>query len=230
MPPRKEPKEAVTYPASKRKPPPFKPHRPSKIVRTSTDSSESSGKTNLPPHKTVNTVDGQEKRASARAVSTAPHGSRAPPLTIEEFDMSDIDDASHNSSDDLPDDPLKATSAVRTRAPTRQKVNQAARNTVRDDDHDNDQQPLPEIEGSDISQALLLRIMHEHFESKSTQIDKHAIKVVQRYAEIFLRESVARAAMSQKSEMDAGVASQSDRGWLDKRDLEKIAGGIILDF
>lgn len=44
MPPRKEPKEQVIYPSSKRKVPAFKPLRPSKVPRIPTTESESSVK------------------------------------------------------------------------------------------------------------------------------------------------------------------------------------------
>ena len=44
MPPRKEPKEQVIYPSSKRKVPAFKPLRPSKVPRIPTTDSESSVK------------------------------------------------------------------------------------------------------------------------------------------------------------------------------------------
>lgn len=72
--------------------------------------------------------------------------------------------------------------------------------------------------------------MHEHFANTNTKIDKHAIAVLEKYFEIFVREAIARAALAKKEAVSGGTASQSEEKWLEKADLEKIVAGLILDF
>ncbi|KAF2860270.1 hypothetical protein K470DRAFT_72859 [Piedraia hortae CBS 480.64] len=81
--------------------------------------------------------------------------------------------------------------------------------------------PPPNASGTGIPQPLLIRLLHEHFKNKDTKIDKHAIVVLQRYIDVFVREAMARAAVGKEGEMDI---------WLEKEDLERIAAGLMLDF
>ena len=82
-----------------------------------------------------------------------------------------------------------------------------------------------------IPQPLLVRLLHEHFADKKTKIDKHAIQVLQKYFEVFLREAVARAKLRKKEDVEkVGGASDVDASWLELADLEKVAAGMLLDF
>lgn len=81
-----------------------------------------------------------------------------------------------------------------------------------------------------IPRPLLLRLMHEHFANKATKIDKHAIAVLEKYLEVFVREAIARAALAKKEDVSTGAASQGEERWLEKADLEKIVAGLMLDF
>jgi hypothetical protein len=82
-----------------------------------------------------------------------------------------------------------------------------------------------------IPQPLLVRLLHEHFTDKTTKIDKNAIQVLDRYFEVFIRETIARASMRKKEEAEAsGGADSVDASWLELEDLEKVAAGMMLDF
>ena len=86
-----------------------------------------------------------------------------------------------------------------------------------------------------IPQPLLVRLLHEHFASKVTKIDKQAMEVLQKYFEVFVRETIARASLqkkeaAEKAEAEGGVAQDIDVGWLELEDLEKVAAGMLLDF
>jgi hypothetical protein len=81
-----------------------------------------------------------------------------------------------------------------------------------------------------IPRALLLRLMHEHFASKETKIDKHALVVLEKYFEIYIREAIARSLLAKKEDVEKGAASQGEERWLEKSDLEKIVAGVVMDF
>lgn len=81
---------------------------------------------------------------------------------------------------------------------------------------------------------LLTRLLHESFDDKQMKISKDANALMGRYLDVFVREAVARAALAQKErkgndesvthdDMDADI-------WLDTRDLEEVAPGLVLDF
>jgi hypothetical protein len=72
--------------------------------------------------------------------------------------------------------------------------------------------------------------MHEHFDSKDTKIDKHALAVLEKYFEIYIRETIARSLLAKKEAVDVRAASQSDEDWLEKSDLEKVVAGVVMDF
>ena len=95
------------------------------------------------------------------------------------------------------------------------------------------QQPIPPSQSEGVPvlpQPLLVRLLHEHFADKSTKIDKHAIQVVQKYVEVFVREAIARTELLKKEAADKGHVSEMDGGWLELEDLEKAAPGLLLDF
>jgi hypothetical protein len=161
-------------------------------------------------------------------------------------------DGSDDSDDSLADDPLTArprkppppkpnAPAKRKpgRPPARKEVSPVA---ISDDDANllDDQvspndalgAPVPSQSGDipSIPRALLLRLMHEHFASKETKIDKHALAVLEKYFEIYIREAIARSLLAKKEEVETGAASQSEERWLEKSDLEKIVAGVVMDF
>lgn len=81
-----------------------------------------------------------------------------------------------------------------------------------------------------IPQPLLLRLLHEGFADKNTKIDKHAIQVFQKYIEVFAREAIAEAQLEKRQAAERGEVSEMEGGWLEVEDLEKVAGGLMLDF
>lgn len=159
-------------------------------------------------------------------------------------------DEVETSDDDLADDPLKAKprkppppKAPAKRKPGRPPARKEASPVAISDDDDN---PLDDPRSPDgalgapalsqssdipsIPRALLLRLMHEHFASKETKIDKHALAVLEKYFEIYVREAIARSLLAKKEEVENGAASQSEERWLEKSDLEKIVAGVVMDF
>lgn len=81
---------------------------------------------------------------------------------------------------------------------------------------------------------LLTRLLHESFDDKQMKISKDANTLTARYLDIFVREAVARAALAQKERKESGeTIVDDDMGediWLDTRDLEEVAPGLVLDF
>jgi hypothetical protein len=279
MPPRKEPKETVTYPASKRKPPPFKPQRPSQVPRVASTNSESTSRPlSRTPSASIATGSIAKSGASKRSTSDfAPvgrgifgrvgaTGGKRKGRAVESDEDEDEDeiedtvskrskatgqDGVVESDDDLADDPLTAkpkapppkAPAKRGRPPSRKEP--APLEISDDEDGDDDSRlsnpnspnadlelPVPSqsSEISSIPRALLLRLMHEHFESKDTKIDKQALEVLEKYFEIYIRETIARSLLAKKEAVDEDAASQSDERWLEKTDLEKIVAGVVMDF
>lgn len=153
-----------------------------------------------------------------------------------------------DDSDDLADDPLTArpkkapakAPAPAKRKPGRPPTKKQPSPMAISDDDDNPppsppglSSPAPSEPSGDIPsipRPLLLRLMHEHFANKATKIDKHAIAVLEKYLEVFVREAIARAALAKKEDVSAGAASQGEERWLEKADLEKIVAGLMLDF
>ena len=278
MPPRKEPKETVTYPPSKQKPPPFKPQRPSQVPRvTSTNSEPASRPLSRTPSTNVagtskTNGNGAKKTTSGFVpvgsgmfgrVGTA--GAKRKGTVIEDDDDEDeIEDTSNKknkpsdkdisdlSDDSLADDPLTARPRKQSppkpkalakrgpgRPPARKEVSPVA---ISDDEDDSSGEPtspddalgapIPSQSGDipSIPRALLLRLMHEHFASKETKIDKHALAVLEKYFEIYIREAIARSLLAKKEDVEIGAASQSEERWLEKSDLEKIVAGVVMDF
>lgn len=152
------------------------------------------------------------------------------------------------SDDDLADDPLTA----KPRQPSKQAVpakrkpgrppkqKEPSPLAISDDENGSDTAVLESdlaadvpSQSSDITsipRPLLLRLMHEHFASKETKIDKHALGVLEKYFEIYIREAIARASLAKKEVVESGAASQGDERWLEKTDLEKVIAGIVMDF
>ncbi|QIW96272.1 hypothetical protein AMS68_001790 [Peltaster fructicola] len=233
MPKTKEHKETVTYPPSKRKPPPFKPQRPSKLPRTATTDSERSEATRQ-ASESVESTQPRTNNAKASIQRSVVPGQKslhkAVPRTTRL--VSDTEDDINADSDSLPDDPL-AAKASRPVPKSHRHIDDALLNVLTDDEvEDISKEALPPDidEKATIPQPLLLRLMHERFESKDTKIDKHAVIVLQKYIDVFVRETIARAALSKKDDVENGRASQADIDWLDRQDLEKVAGSMLMDF
>ena len=278
MPPRKEPKETVTYPASKQKAPPFKPQRPSQVPRvTLTNSEPASRPLSRTPSASVAGTSKTNGNGVKRTTSGfVPVGSgmfgrvrtagakRKGTVIEDDEDEDEIEEAnnkrnktsdkddSDDSDDSLADDPLTVRprkppppkpKAPAKRKPGRPPARKEASPVSISDDEDisledpispNDAlgAPAPSQSGDILSipRTLLLRLMHEHFTSKDTKIDKHALAVLEKYFEIYIREAIARSLLAKKEEVETGAASQSEERWLEKSDLEKIVAGVVMDF
>ncbi|TKA26653.1 hypothetical protein B0A50_04761 [Salinomyces thailandicus] len=90
--------------------------------------------------------------------------------------------------------------------------------------------PSQSSETPGIPQNLLIRLLHEQFKDKKTQIDKNAIQVLQKYMEVFVREAIARTALAKQERAEKGEMLVDDAKWLDLEDLESVAPGLVLDF
>ena len=226
MPPKKEPKETVFYPPSKQKAPPFKPLRPSTVPRTSTTDSESAApkRTTKPPP--------QKRRKVLHANDDNDDESDAGKGAAER---------DSDASEDLPANPLnaKAKKGTKRATPKRRPARQPSPMSISSEERLNtppvEPDPPPGPSQSDaipsIPQPLLVRLLHEHFADKNTKIDKHAIQVLERYFEIFVRETIARAMARKKEEGEAnGGMDAIEASWLELEDLEKVAAGMMLDF
>jgi hypothetical protein len=235
MPPRKEPKEAVVYPASKRKAPPFKPLRPS----IGTQSTQSKA-----PTEPIRGRPTAKKIVSRRpSIVVSDHDDDADDdddlksLTgdVEEIAHADEDGA---SSEDLEEDPLamKPTTARRPPAPRNMSPMAISDDETHDQSATTDGIPAPlrNADGSApvIPQPLLIRLLHEAFEDKSTQIDKHAIQVLQKYIEVFMLETIERARLEKREAAALGgnEIDADDADWLDVEDLIKVAPAMLCEF
>lgn len=225
----KEPKETVIYPSSKRPAPPFKPLRPSKVPRTESQSSITASK---PP------AASKPAATARRAPSYKSTASRA--KDIEENDSSKTLSSDHDIEDDdeLADLGGKSTAAVQRRRPSNPPAQRAASPLLISSIEaplakaNEEDDPLPSQSDStpSIPQALLLRLLHESFTDKNTKIDKHAIQVLQKYMEIFVREAIARAKHGKLEAAVEGDESELGGTWLDLEDLERVAPGLLCDF
>ncbi|KAK1058833.1 hypothetical protein LTR74_013060 [Friedmanniomyces endolithicus] len=248
-PPRKEPKETVVYAASKRKAEPFKPHRPSQVPRISDNTATSGGA------KRIGGVRETNGTAFSRAMGKAAT-SRKNEEEGGEGEGEGGGEASESSDEGLGDDPLAVTTTTLARttkkppppakapkepaaaAARRQKPSipipssspssspppQAAPTTT---------PPPPPTQLPDqtlIPLPLLIRLLHSHFAHKTTQIDKHALQVVQKYLEVFVREAIARAAAGKRAKAERGEVEGGEARWLEVEDLEGVAAGVMMDF
>lgn len=105
--------------------------------------------------------------------------------------------------------------------------------TVRATTSNNDDVP-PALSSSDgipsIPQPLLLRLLHSGFTHQDTKIDTQALQIVQTYLDVFVRETIARCVAEKKEAAERGEVEESDFGWLELEDLEKVGVGMMLDF
>lgn len=227
MPPRKELKEQVYYPPSKQKTQPFKPLRPSNLPRASTTDSEST--------------------ISKRATKPPPPKRRKTTISDDDNEESDAGEgASEEDSDeseDLPENPLTAKPSIKVATkrltPRRKPARHVSPMSISSEEAANapsmEPDPPPGPSQSDtiptIPQPLLVRLLHEHFADKNTKIDKHAMQVLQKYFEVFIRETIARAFERKKQEAEeSGGVDAIEASWLELEDLEKVAAAMMLDF
>lgn len=229
QPPRKkgkEPKEMVIYPSSKRPAPPFKPLRPSKVPRIASTEPEGTA--------TASRLSATKSAAARRPPPFKPAASKA--KNVEENDSSRTLSSDHEEDDDELADFASRPAAARQRAPTSAPRGESPVRTSSNElpqtiaGADDDPLPSQSDPTPSIPQPLLLRLLHESFADKNTKIDKHAIQVLQKYMEIFVREAIARA---KHAKLEAGPdADESELGgtWLDLEDLERVAPGLLCDF
>ncbi|KAI7282380.1 hypothetical protein KC345_g3580 [Hortaea werneckii] len=243
----KEPKETVVYAASKRKAPPFKPQRPGKLPRA-TSESESSGKAAASQSESrPQMIDEEEEEEGGnekdRVESAKPHA------VAVENDSNDSGD----SEEELAADPLAAKPKTKPTArsipppkpaPAASKRKKPARPKspvpISDDNSSprssppagGEQPPVPSqsSETPGVPQNLLVRLLHENLRDKKTQIDKNAIQVLDKYIEVFVREAIARTSLSKQERAASGEILADDARWLELEDLERVAPGLVLDF
>lgn len=212
-------KESVIYPASKRKPPPFKPQRPGKYAAVAASRRDAS-------------MISQDANARMRRENANTHS-----------ESNEDEDEDEDDEDDLDDDPL-ATKPRRTVLPGKKKM--PSRSTApgpssphsRESSHQHSPLLLPPppssppslsspLNAPQIPTPLLLRLLHENFASPTTQITVPALEVVRAYIDVFVREAIARTALSKRER--PGVA-EDDKGWLELEDLERVVVGVVMDF
>ncbi|GAB7341705.1 hypothetical protein MBLNU457_g0045t1 [Dothideomycetes sp. NU457] len=94
------------------------------------------------------------------------------------------------------------------------------------------QTPFDADEVQELPRALLARLVHENFDDKTVRMSKTANEVLARYMNIFMREAVARAAEGKKERLGVGSGGMpaEEEIWLDVEDLERVTGGLLLDF
>ena len=248
-PPRKEPKETVVYAASKRKAEPFKPHRPSQVPRTDAPTTESGNFTR------PGAGQGTTGVASSRAMGKASMSRRKEDETRE---GEGGEEGSESSDEGLGDDPLAVTKTATARTtkkpppparPTKKPAAAAAKEqkpSIPIPSSPSSTSPRPSTpplasttvlppptqlaDPTLIPLPLLTRLLHQHFTHKQTQIDKHALQVVQKYLEVFVREAIARAAAGKREKAERGEVEGGEERWLEVEDLEGVAAGVMMDF
>ncbi|KAK3109924.1 hypothetical protein LTR53_016319, partial [Teratosphaeriaceae sp. CCFEE 6253] len=226
MPPRKgkEAKETVVYPASKRKAPPFKPQRPSQVSRIATTESENSIRPTTKPAKRP--VGATTNSKATRKASLEADGSDS-----ENGSQIARSASSSDSDDELGPNPLAAMSKTKSKQPSKPAT---AKRKAPLPDKDamsissdegppksspphsttDDAPPAPTqlSDPTSIPQPLLIRLLHEHFSESETKIDKHAVRVLQKYLEVFVREAIARTAMQKREAVARGEGDADDAG------------------
>ncbi|GAB1731614.1 hypothetical protein NU195Hw_g4175t1 [Hortaea werneckii] len=244
----KEPKETVVYAASKRKAPPFKPQRPGKLPRA-TSESESSGKATTSQRESrPQIIDDEEEEEEGENEKDGVESAK-PHAVAGEDDSNDSGD----SEEELAADPLAvkpktkptarsipppkpAPAASKRKKPTRPR----SPVPISDDNSSprssppagGEQPPAPSqsSETPGVPQNLLVRLLHENLRDKKTQIDKNAIQVLDKYIEVFVREAIARTSLSKQERAASGEILADDARWLELEDLERVAPGLVLDF
>ncbi|KAI6830733.1 hypothetical protein KC332_g8407 [Hortaea werneckii] len=242
----KEPKETVVYAASKRKAPPFKPQRPGKLPRA-TSESESSGKATTSQTESRPQIIDEEEEEGEYGKDIVE--SARPNAVAGENDSNDSGD----SEEEIAADPLaakpKAKPTARSIPPRKPAPAASKRKTparpkspvpISDDNSSprssppagREQLPAPSqsSETPGVPQNLLVRLLHENLRDKKTQIDKNAIQVLDKYIEVFVREAIARTSLSKQERAASGEILADDARWLELEDLERVAPGLVLDF
>lgn len=237
----KEPKETVIYPSSKRPAPPFKPLRPSKVPRVEPETVASTSKRPPPSKAAVSRKPSTSKITTNRTKDAEENESSKTLSSDHELDLDDDDDDVEEITSKPPTIPRKRQQPSHTSAPPRQpspavsisSSHEAATETRAIKENEKDPLPSQSDPVPSIPQPLLLRLLHESFTDKNTKIDKHALQVLQKYMEIFVREAIARAKHAKiEARGEEGGEDESELGgtWLDLEDLERVAPGLLCDF
>lgn len=212
---------------------PFKPpgpaRQPAKKAKTTANASTSA----------KNTTSRHTSAAAAPAKAKA-NGKKVAPVDLSDTD-DDVRAAEEADNMDLDDDSADGSAALK-KAPNKAKATAARLNPtaragvqlVEDEEvlSLSDTAPSPpstasQEEISGVPAPLLTRLLHESFVDKSLKIGKEANEIMRTYVDTFIREAVARAALS-KNERAAGDELGDD--WLDVEDLERVVPGLLLDF
>nr|POE72991.1 centromere protein x [Quercus suber] len=259
MPPRARkdpPKEPVIYPASKRKTPAFKSQRPGKVPRVEGSVAGARGKTAVVAvaASSLSSSGGGFRSASGLLAGKAGGGRKDG--DVEVLGSSSDGDLDEDPLVGLRKKKKKETGkalgqgvvigttantasegakVTSLRAPSRLSPDLEIFSSPPESlDVARETNPPPPLSQTEeiptIPQPLLLRLLHEGFANKSTKIDKHAVQVLQKYMDVFVREAIARAALSKREAAERGEADEADKAWLELEDLEKIAPGMLLDF
>ncbi|KAF2843518.1 hypothetical protein M501DRAFT_1012862 [Patellaria atrata CBS 101060] len=158
---------------SKRKQPPFKPPRPTKVV-------EGTGSVTKPRGRPRKAPDSNAKEPAAKKSRPAPNRSGFKPATAtiisssEELDSEDQSDPAEESDQDDAGSVRESPVAGRVTS--------------------------PEPEAPAIPPALLTKLLYENFEDKDMRISKEAMQVVRKYMETFVKEALARAAFEREDD------------------------------
>ncbi len=231
----------------KRKPPPFKPPRPTKALPSEREK-PARQRASVGAATTASRVAKKNSTAAAVARAKARPGFKKASLPLE--DEEDEEDEDENEED--------GHSRNRSRAPPRTNPT----NDISDSDESSTaKSPDPptsrrastttanradaaeEAPTAGIPRKLLARLLQDGFEDAGTKVGKEAMTVVSKYMETFVREALARAAFEREGGDGEGlwVGVLGGYGRLRERfadsralgqveDLEKLAPQLLLDF
>lgn len=80
-----------------------------------------------------------------------------------------------------------------------------------------------------IPAPLIARLLHENLQDQDTRITNDGLAVFQRYVEVFAQETIHRANFERRKREREDGKEDGDE-FLEVKDLEKIAGQMVLDF
>ncbi|KAL5116074.1 hypothetical protein ACEQ8H_005970 [Pleosporales sp. CAS-2024a] len=173
--------------------------------KASTNATGRKGPQFKPPRPANATAPASAPAERAQSGAAQKSTANAAPRPAAHVVLSDDDEVDHDPFQQGDDDVMEdAPSPARTARP-----------------HPTETAPSP------IPAPLLARLLYENFEDPNTQIQKGAMKLVEKYMEIFVREALARAKLKREQSAQAGGLSD---GFLQVEDLEKLAPQLVLDF
>lgn len=225
-------------PPAKRARPFFSPPRPgkstskSKPATTTTSASEAGSKKRSRAVTTASSTKSKPKPAAARKRkrTPSPHNSSSAPSS-----------PATSTNDDTANDESPTTSSPASPPADTDDAYAAADGLLVE--ITNEDAPPPTI-----PLGLIHRIMLEHWgeedehengdtgeKTTTTKLSGDAREVLGAYVDTFVREAVARAAFEagereKKGGAGDGAGGGGGKGWLDVEDLERVGGGLVLDF